>query len=102
MNFIDKALFHDLQKFIDTIQRAHISTVGILIGENNRFELYLKNTDLTEVTVYFDNRLPFNKTATNLVAFWNDSITKKKNATTTPIFDYINLRFGNNIFYVTK
>jgi hypothetical protein len=27
---------------------------------------------------------------------------KKKNATTTPIFDYINLRFGNNIFYVTK
>lgn len=101
-SFIDKDLFLQFQKFIAMIQKEHISIVGLLIGEKNQYELYIKNKDNTEAVVYFDNRTPLEKTASNLILFWNDSMLKKKNATTTPIFDYINLRFGNNIFYVTK
>jgi hypothetical protein len=100
--FIDKELFLQFQKFMAMIQKEHISIVGLLIGEKNQYELYIKNKDDTETVVYFDNRTPLEKTASNLILFWNDSMLKKKNATTTPIFDYINLRFGNNIFYVTK
>jgi hypothetical protein len=94
--------FLQFQKFMAMIQKEHISIVGLLIGEKNQYELYIKNKDDTETVVYFDNRTPLEKTASNLILFWNDSMLKKKNATTTPIFDYINLRFGNNIFYVTK
>jgi cell division septal protein FtsQ len=101
-SFINSDLFQQFQKFIKTIQDSHISIVGLLIGDKDQYELYIKNKDDTEAVVYFDNRIPFEKTASNLILFWNDSMLKKKNATSTPVFDYINLRFGNNIFYVTK
>lgn len=100
--FIDTKLFSQLQKFISYIKDSKISTVGILISEKDEYELYIKNKDLSEAVVYFDNKVPFDKTASNLVAFWNDSVLKKKGTSTPPVFDYINLRFGNNIFYVTK
>ncbi len=64
--------------------------------------MYYKNSDKTDTVVYFDNRIPFEKTSSNLVAFLNDFNTKKKTATTTMSLDSINMRFGNNIFYVTK
>ena len=100
--FIDTEQFKKFQKFIKNIQDAHISTTGLLIGENDQYELYIKNKDLSDAVVYFDNRIPLEKTATNLILFLNDEMMKKNTATSTQNFDYINLRFGNNIFYVTK
>lgn len=91
-NFIDSKIFNELQNFVKSIKDAGIPVIGILIGEGGNYELYLKNKDSSESIVYFDNRIPFEKTSSNLIAFWNDKT----------IFDYINLRFGNNIFYVTK
>ena len=49
-----------------------------------------------------DNKQPLDKTLSNFVLFWNDAMKKNKNATSTLIFEYINLRYGNNIFYATK
>lgn len=101
-SFIDKNLFNSLQKFAETAQKAFIQPLGILIGTQGDYEMYSKNSDDSEMTTYFNDRNPFEKTASNLVAFWNDSKIKKKGATTVPIFDSINLRFGNNVFYVIK
>ncbi len=39
-NFIDNKMFLDLQNFINIIQNSHISVIGILIGENDQYELY--------------------------------------------------------------
>lgn len=102
LNFIDSNRFKELQRFIESISNSGIPISGMLIGENGAYELYVKNKDNSEAIIYFDDRSPFGKTSSNLIAFWNDSQIIKKGATTTPIFDYINLRFGNNIFYVTK
>ena len=74
----------------------------MLINENGAYELYAKNKDNSEAIIYFDDRSSLRKTSSNLIAFWNDSQIIKKGATTALMFDYINLRFGNNNFYVTK
>lgn len=100
--FIDIKLFNDFQNFAKVIRNSGIITSGILLGDSEQYELYIKNPDSSDATVYFDNQVSFEKTAENLVVFWNDTIAKQKKATSTTNFDYINLRFGNNIFYVTK
>lgn len=100
--FIDTDLFKDLQDFIKIIKDSRISAIGILIGENGQYELYIKNVDLSESIIYFDDKISFEKTASNLIAFWNETVFNKNGTSSAPIFEYINLRFGNNIFYVTK
>ncbi len=102
MAFIPTDLFKNLQTFIENAGKSSISPLGLFIAENGNYELYIKNMDNSEAVVYFDDRAPFDKTLSNFVAFWGDSFKKKKNATSTPIFEYINLRYGNNIFYETK
>jgi hypothetical protein len=101
-NFIDIDLFNSLQNMVDTAYKAQINPVGILIGLQGDYEMYIKNKDESLTTVFFDNRSPFKKTISNLIVFIADSNLKKKTATSTSFFDYINLRFGNNIFYVPK
>ncbi len=91
--FIDKKLFNDLQNFIDITKRSKINLIGILIGAEGNYEMYSKNSNNSETVIYFNDRIPFDKTAGNLLTFLNNS---KGN------FDSINLRFGNNIFYVNK
>lgn len=94
--------FKKLQVFAGGALRAGLVPLGILIDEEGSYEMYIKNKDLTEAVVYFDDRVPFSKTLSNLVVFWTSSTTKKKNGTSTPSFDSINLRFGNTVYYVTK
>lgn len=101
-NFIDSSLFQKMQNMIEIARKSDIYPTGILIGLEGDYEMYIKNKDNSETTVLFDNRAPFDKTISNLIAFILDSRTKKRNATSTTSFDSINLRFGNNIFYVPK
>ncbi len=98
---LETAEFKRLQVFSDGVLRAGLLPLGILIDQDGTYEMYIKNRDLSEAVVYFDDRVPFSKTLSNLVAFWNTTTAKKKNATSTN-FDSINLRFGNTIYYVTK
>ena len=92
----DEDLAHNvknLQDFVKGVRASGISTLGILIGEEGSYELYIKNRDLSTAVVYFDDRIPFESTMSNLLAFWDN---KEAN------YNYINLRFGNNIFYSLK
>lgn len=101
-NFIDPAKFKELQKFYQDVNTSGIKPSGILINNDDSYELYVKNKDSSNAVVYFDNRIPFEKTSSNLIVFWQNAMNKKLGTSTIPIFDYINLRFGNNIFYLTK
>ncbi len=94
-NFVKAEQFHDLQNFVKSVRANNISTLGILIGDAGSYELYVKNKDQSTAVVYFDDRTPFEKTMSNLIAFWDNTKAKGN-------FDYINLRFGNNIFYTLK
>lgn len=100
--FLDKEKFVQLQNFVETIKSYGIPIAGILVGEAGSFELYVKNQDQSITVVYFDDRTPFDKTSSNFLAFWQNALDHKIGTTTVPIFDYINLRFGNNVFYTTR
>ena len=101
-NFIDVSLFSKLQKFIKNINDAGIKAKGLLIGDEGSYELYVENKDLSNAVVYFDDRTSLDKTLANLVVFWKNAMEKKLGMSTVPNFEYINLRFGNNVFYLTK
>ena len=55
-------------------------------------------TTTRDITVYFDDKIPFENTLSNLVTFWKDAVIKNRNAN-APVFDSINLHFGNTVYY---
>jgi len=113
-NFMDSQKFKDLRKFVDGVFSLGITPLGVLVSDNSQYEMYVKRQgEDSEIVIYFDDKVPFEKTLSNLYTFWKNAFSDKKQkatitntATTTitsnPDFNFINLRFGNNIFYSTK
>jgi hypothetical protein len=100
--FVPEKRFKELQNFMDGAAKGGLLPLGVLISDGGEYEMYIKNKKSdSEVTVYFDDTSPFDKTLENLLTFWTNSEQTKK-ATTTPAFDYINLRFGNTVYYSTQ
>ncbi len=98
-NFVEENLFNDLLNFIHGATKAGLEPLGLLVGENGEYEMYIKNKKGdTEATVSFDNKAPLDTMLSNLLVFWENSNSTKK-ATSTPAYDYINLRFGNTVYY---
>lgn len=103
--FPNKDKFNELQDFFGGVLKGGLYPLGVLIGENGEYEMYIKNLPSTasssEVTVYFDDRNSLPATLSNLVSFWQDALLKDKDKQ-APAFDYINLRFGNTIYYTKQ
>lgn len=98
-NFVDEKRFKELENFTQGAIKGGLQPLAILIGDNGEYEMYMKNKiGDSEMTVYFDDRRPFDATLENLLTFWQNTFDIHK-ATSTPVFDYINLRFGNTIYY---
>ncbi len=97
-NFVSKDRFTQLQDFWKGALRGGLLPLGILLSDNGQYEMYVKGGRDGETTIYFDDRSAFEKTLENLLAFWQNSL-RTTSATTTPAFDYINLRFGNTVYY---
>lgn len=98
----DKDKFIEIQSFVDTIKKSGLNLTGMLIGEEGQYELYAKNDDGTDMIIYFNDRVSLDKSASNLITFIEDSKVKKNGNNGKMNFESINLRFGNNIFYVAK
>jgi hypothetical protein len=95
-NFVEESRFKELETFVGGARRAGLDPRGVLIGENGQYEMYIKNIKGdSEATVYFDDRSSFDSTLSNLLTFWNNALSTKKDRA----FDYINLRFGNTVYY---
>lgn len=92
--FMDTEKFKKLNEFIKVVQSMDITVKGVLIGDGGNYELYFKNKDNSTAILYFDEHLPFSQISTNFLTFWKSSSDKN--------FEYINLRFGNNIFFIAK
>ncbi|HEY4494599.1 MAG TPA: FtsQ-type POTRA domain-containing protein [Candidatus Paceibacterota bacterium] len=108
-NFIDQEKFRELQGFLYAIEKNGVSSTGLLIGDNGEYEMYVKNDLKNEkdtttpfiTTVYFDDRSPLEDILANFLAFWQNNKEKARSGKATSL-NYINLRFGNVIYYSTK
>lgn len=109
-SFMDTLKFAEVNKFVEGSIKSGIVPLGVLINENNQYEMYVESgikrdtnstSTISEITVYFDDKIPLEITLSNFVAFWNETFLSPK-ASTTLNFNYINLRYGNTIFYSTK
>ena len=100
--FLNKDRFAKLQQFISELNSTIIDATGLLIGDDGSYELYIKNPDGSSGVVYFDDRTPLENTKSNLLVFWQNALDKKIGLTHMPSFEYVNLRFGKNIFYLIK
>ncbi len=101
-NEINQDKFIQLQNFVKNVENSGIIATGLLLSEDGSYELYIKNVDQSTAVVYFDDRTSLDKVVSNLSVFWKNSLNKKIGSDLIPNFEYINLRFGNNIFYHIK
>ncbi len=80
--------FKALQAFYDSAQNAGIPVDGVLVKDAGEYELYASTT-----IIYFNNAENLTDEKDNLAAFWKHMVAQPI------IFDYIDLRFGSNVFY---
>ncbi len=86
--------FKALQSFYDGAQQAGIPVDGILVKEGGEYELYASTT-----IIYFNNAENLTDERDNLIAFWKHMIAQAHTDKKQLVFDYIDLRFGSNVFY---
>ncbi|MDD5165602.1 MAG: hypothetical protein PHG25_03685 [Candidatus Pacebacteria bacterium] len=86
--------FKDLQSFYDAAQNAGIPVDGILVKDAGEYELYASTT-----IIYFNNAENLTEEHDNLGAFWKHMTAQARVDKKPLIFDYIDLRFGSNVFY---
>ena len=87
--------FLDISRFVDRVKNTtNIKPVGLLVKGDGEYDLLLSQ----EGKVYFDDLQSFDKTADNLETLL------KTIGTSTDLtgIDYIDLRFGNKVFYKLK
>lgn len=99
-NIASENEFAALQSVYDSVRSAGIRPVGILIKEEGGYELYAKSMSGSGTTVvYMSPSRPMSEQTNNLISFWQkkSAEAKVKNATTS--FDYIDVRYGSNVFY---
>ncbi len=94
---LESSKFKLLRDFVSGVSKVGVTPIGVLIRDDGQNELYLKGSP--EVTVYFDEKIPLEKTLSYFTAFWENA---KAISTTTPEFQYIDLRFGKSIYYLKK
>jgi hypothetical protein len=106
------AEFNLLQKFYTDVVNGGIVADGILIKDNGEYELYIENVvkniapesydanaNTRVAVVYFNNARAFNESLANLLSFWSTMKNSPKIKSASTNFDYIDVRYGANVFY---
>ncbi len=91
--------FVRLQSFYSVVQNAGIKIESVLIKEKGEYEMYVQNPDMSIAIIYFNESRPLTDELTNLVSFWNYMITDARTTKKLISFDYIDVRYGTNVFY---
>lgn len=97
------AEFSALQSFVRATEVMGMSPKAVLMKDAREYELYIENpADPSELTViYFNTGAALGREVSNLAAFWNSMITSPKTKGPKPSFEYIDVRYGSNVFYRT-
>jgi hypothetical protein len=83
-----------LQAFYDGARTIGISPAGLLIKEGGEYELYASTT-----VIYFNDARSMSLQLANLRDFWMSMTATARSKNQSVIFDYIDLRYGSNVFY---
>jgi hypothetical protein len=89
-------VFQDVSDFVQSIGQTSITPVSILAGDNGDFTMYLS----TGGKIYFNQSEPLSKTADNLKALLQT--LSESSSTSILNIDYIDLRFGDKLYYKMK
>jgi len=88
------AEFAALHSFYDGARTLGISPDGLLIKEGGEYELYASTT-----VIYFNDAGSVSGELNNLAAFWTNMTATARTKGKQVSFDYIDLRYGNNVVY---
>ena len=91
--------FKEVSRFVSSLENLGISPAGFRAESENNYEIYLKNG----VKIIFDDKQPFDKTLENIESILSEVDFKGDySANNHPKINYVDMRFGNKIFYKTK
>lgn len=97
--YLPSAKFEEISDFLNSLK-----VLGIIISQfhaetESDYEIYLEN----ESKIIIDDKQPFGKTLANLESILSElGIGKGLSASSSIKLDYVDLRFGNKVFYKTK
>ncbi len=104
--------FSSLQRLYGEMKKEGLNPAAILMNEGGEYELYAQNsiataiapTSLSELNdimvIYFNDKHSFDEQLANLFSFWNHMMVNKAGKD-LPEFEYIDVRYGTNVFYRT-
>ncbi len=99
------AEFKALQDFYTGAVKSGIIVNSIMIKDGGEFEMYINNpskndrNDSDIAVVYFNDDRPLADELANLASFWSSIIHKSTNRNSSTTFDYLDVRYGANVFY---
>ncbi len=88
-----------LQSFYNQTEDAGLTVESMLIKEKGEYEMYILNPDKSIAIVYFNEGRPLKDELSNLLSFWSYMVSGSGATKPSPSFDYIDVRYGTNIFY---
>ena len=83
-----------LQKAYKNVQTIGMPVDAMLIKDAGEYELYSSST-----VIYFDDTAHVPDEIANLIAFLGRIISEDRTQKKSTVFDYIDLRYGSNVFY---
>ncbi|MEI6396890.1 MAG: hypothetical protein WCO48_02370 [Candidatus Taylorbacteria bacterium] len=91
--------FLRLQTFYSGALSVGLEVESILIKEDGEYEMYILNPDKSIAIVYFNNTKSLVEELSHLLSFWTYMVTDVRTTKTPSSFDYIDVRYGTNVFY---
>ena len=97
--YLPSEKFKEVSRFVSSLENLGISPAGFRAESENNYEIYLKNG----VKIIFDDNQPFDKTLENIQSILSEIDFKGDYSANNPLkINYVDMRFGNKIFYKTK
>lgn len=103
--FTSKEKLVEFNNFFNGLTKIGITPLGMLINDGGQYEVYIKDKSFdkmsssSSITVYMDDKNSLTKILNNFQLFWKNY---KNSSNKNEEFDYIDMRFGNTVFYATK
>jgi len=93
--------FTALQNLYSSLGDAGITIDALLIKPGGEYEVYARNPDKSTVVIYLNDLRPIQEQLSNLVSFWDKMTDDARIKNQTLKFDYVDVRYGSNVFYRT-
>ncbi len=96
--YLEASRFHAISDFVLKLDKAEIKASELLAKENREYELYLGDG----TKVFISDRQNLEETFENLRTLLTSEVFKKEVKNSLSPLDYIDLRYGNKVYYRFK